>query len=112
MGLRVTGLRVAGLRVAGLRVAGLRVSGLCRNNRAARLATLRGGRPAAVPSWVSRNGAEKAPGAGQCRGEHNKSKAVIRFGLIQTEAKFTFDLLGGIMGSLALAEDSALGKIL
>ena len=27
----------------------------------------------------------------QCRSDNNKSKAVIRFGLNQTEAKFTFD---------------------
>ena len=61
----------------------------------ARPATLGGERLAVAPSRVPVNGAEKATDALQCRAENSKSKSVIRFGLIQTEAKFTFDLFGG-----------------
>ena len=60
----------------------------------ARPATQRGERLAVAPSCVPVNGAEKATDALLCGAENSKSKAVIRFGLIQTEAKFTFDLLG------------------
>ena len=61
----------------------------------ARPATLRGERLAVAPSCVPVKGTEKAMDALQCRAETNKSKAVIRFCLIQTEAKVSFDLFGG-----------------
>ena len=62
----------------------------------ARPATLRGERLAVAPSSLPVYGAEKATDALLCGAENSKSKAVIRFGLNQTEAKLTFDLLGGI----------------
>ena len=64
----------------------------------ARPATLRGERLAVAPSSVPVYGAEKATDALPCGAENSKSKAVIRFGLNQTEAKFTFDLFWGGFG--------------